>query len=246
MGTSVRHAVVTAIVVLVATSGCGDADPATEADVPIGPSAVHTETPPPATTTSAAPPDFAPKVSTADLRAGLVPSSKLGSAWNGPDRISDGFPKLDNYVQNCSQSSGLTRRHEALKPRAGGFAFYDNVDPNVVLSTVSTGVGVDTIARASAYLAFLRTLPQACPTGKVLKRYPFDLAEVTSSPAGDEAVRLRMTVALPDGPLLLDLGYVRQGGLVVVFYGEQDQVDEFLSTSFNHARAALAGNVPGI
>ncbi|MFD0521198.1 hypothetical protein [Paractinoplanes durhamensis] len=177
----------------------------------------------------------------------IPPSALLGSDWKGPAKLSKGFPAIDRYVQNCSQSSTLKSRHESLKPPTGAYGFYDNVDENTSLNQVSTAAGVDTIARASAFLDFLRTVPQACPTGKALDKFPYRLTAEDGT-GGDEELRLRMSITLPGPgePLVIDMGYVRTGGLVISFYGESRQVDEYLPIATEFATGNLAGTVAGV
>ncbi|GIF17821.1 hypothetical protein BJ973_009215 [Actinoplanes tereljensis] len=242
-----RTAILFTFVVLLA--GCGSSDKKEESrDTPIGAAVASSAPPLPVITTSPPPADFTPKVSDAALRnTAIAPASALGTDWKGPAQLSQGFPRIDNFVQNCSQASGLKKRHESLKPRNGAYGFYNNVSQDVSLSQLSTGTGADTTARATAFLAFLRTLPQACPSGKALGKYPYKLAAKDGT-NGDEELRLRMTIALPEPyePLVIDQGYVRQGGLVVTFYGEYTQVDEYLPETFKFAETALAGKVPGV
>ncbi|GAA2638480.1 hypothetical protein [Paractinoplanes durhamensis] len=245
-----KPVVLLALVALIA--GCSD-DPPKE-DIPIDQVVVPTTasavptTASAVPTTSAAPADFAPKVSEGALRTKAIPpSALLGSDWKGPAKLSKGFPAIDRYVQNCSQSSTLKSRHESLKPPTGAYGFYDNVDENTSLNQVSTAAGVDTIARASAFLDFLRTVPQACPTGKALDKFPYRLTAEDGT-GGDEELRLRMSITLPGPgePLVIDMGYVRTGGLVISFYGESRQVDEYLPIATEFATGNLAGTVAGV
>jgi hypothetical protein len=191
-------------------------------------------------------PDRTPSVTAGQLNAATLAAAALGRGWTGPVAQGSGYARLDNTVQGCPARAGVLTAHEAAKPGQGILVAYQTADQNTVLNQVQLTIGVDTAARAKAYVDFLRTVPTSCPDGKVDK-YPFHLTAGASRSLGDEDVTLHSVVDLGDGsPLELDTGVVRIGGLVVSFYGATDQVDRYLPAAAAAARAALAGTVSGV
>ncbi len=238
-----RAVVALTAVALIATSACGSTD---DDDIAIGASTTAQSSPAPAT--AASPSDFTPTITADQLGRGLPTAAALGAQWRGPTDRSTGFPGIGKFVQGCPQPGRLRTGHEETKPIRGALGSYVNADKSVVLNTVQIGLGIDTISRATAYLAFLRTVPGACASGLFQGKYPMRMSLAPPRSLGDEEANLRIAVDLPDGgtPLEIENGFVRVGGLVLVFYGVPAQVDEHLPTALTAARQALTGGVPGL
>ncbi|NJP34269.1 hypothetical protein [Micromonospora thermarum] len=240
-----RAVVAFAAVALTAIPACRGAN---DDDIAIGVSTAAPSSPTPTPTAVASPSDFTPTIAADQLRRGLPTAVALGAQWHGPTDQGTGFPDLGKFVQGCPQPGRLRTGHEETKPIRGALGSYLNADKSVVLNTVQVGLGVDTISRSMAYLAFLRTVPGGCTSGLLQGKYPMRMSLAPPRSLGDEEVNLRIAVDLPDRgtPLELENAFVRVGGLVVVFYGVPAQVDEYLSTALTSARQALTGGVPGL
>jgi hypothetical protein len=204
---------------------------------------------PPGTT---APPTASPTVTDAEPTAtqaqldGAAPTGgDLGSGWSGPKDTTAGFARLDNFLSGCSARADVIDDHERAKPAKGALVSYGHADEATVLNQVQAAIGADTIARAGAYLGFLRTVPRDCPTGEV-EGYAVAISLGAPRGLGEDEVSLHAVVDLPGDPLELDLGFARTGGLVVSFYGTTGQVDQYLPVAFRTASTELAGEVAGV
>jgi hypothetical protein len=224
-------ATVAGSVLALSMAGC-PADPTDRGSSPAGGSGA----------TAPGPTDAAPAIARDVLDAAAPTGRDLGPGWSGPIETKAEFTRIATLISGCRAHDEVVIEHEAAKPRTGTAARYERSDP---VAGLTVTVGVDTIARNTAYLEFIRTVPTRCPTSGAGEN-PMKISAGPPHGLGEDEASLHFVVEVPDHPFGIDLGFVRVGGLVVSCYALSDNLDPCLRSSLTSARAALTGKVTGV